>query len=82
MTLFVLSSDPVATRQEAQLAGVANAWDDVKDFKWLRAQRSPHWNVLPESERLAPEETEGLEGGATGGKERRPPPEEDDEDEI
>lgn len=30
---------------------VANAWEDVKDFKWHRAHRSPNWNVIPEDER-------------------------------
>ncbi|CAN0028694.1 unnamed protein product [Ectocarpus sp. 4 AP-2014] len=30
---------------------VTNAWGDVKDFKWHRAQQSPNWTVIPESER-------------------------------
>ncbi|CAM9814138.1 unnamed protein product [Ectocarpus fasciculatus] len=30
---------------------VANAWGDVKDFKWHRAQQSPNWTIIPESER-------------------------------
>lgn len=37
--------------QEAGLADVANAWEDVKDFKWHRAQKSPNWSVIPESDR-------------------------------
>eukprot|EP00051_Salpingoeca_urceolata_P020324 m.303922 g.303922 ORF g.303922 m.303922 type:complete len:105 (-) comp19596_c0_seq13:2153-2467(-) len=29
-----------------------NMWDQVDDFKWLKAgQPSPHWSVLPESQR-------------------------------
>ena len=23
-----------------------NLWDQVDDFKWLRAERSPHWSTL------------------------------------
>lgn len=37
--------------QEAELHEVTNAWEDVKDFKWHRVQRSPNWDVLPDSER-------------------------------
>ncbi|KAH7322807.1 tubulin binding cofactor C-domain-containing protein [Stachybotrys elegans] len=29
-----------------------NQWDQVDDFKWLKAGPSPHWNVLSASERL------------------------------
>ena len=29
-----------------------NKWNDVKDFKWLRAQHSPNWSELPEAERM------------------------------
>lgn len=57
--------------QTAQLAGTCNAWSKVKDFKWLRAQQSPHWSVLPEEERKgqgvaverAVERGTGKEGG-------------------
>ncbi len=27
-------------------------WSQVDDFKWLRAEQSPHWSVLPEAERV------------------------------
>ena len=37
--------------QAADLDKVANAWEDVKDFKWHRAHRSPNWDVIPEIER-------------------------------
>lgn len=30
-------------------------WDQVKDFKWLKSERSPHWAVVPEQERTFPE---------------------------
>lgn len=31
---------------------VKNMWDQVDDFKWLKAEASPHWSVLPEEERV------------------------------
>ena len=33
--------------------GVENLWRSVDDFKWLRAEASPNWSVLPEGERVA-----------------------------
>ncbi|SPO04428.1 related to tubulin folding cofactor C [Cephalotrichum gorgonifer] len=30
-----------------------NQWDQVDDFKWLKADHSPNWSVLPEEDRLA-----------------------------
>jgi hypothetical protein len=35
--------------------GEANLFDQVDDFKWLKATASPNWSVLPESEAV-PEE--------------------------
>ncbi|KAH7156916.1 tubulin binding cofactor C-domain-containing protein [Dactylonectria macrodidyma] len=32
-----------------------NQWDQVDDFKWLKADHSPNWATLPEEERLADE---------------------------
>lgn len=29
-----------------------NQWDQVDDFKWLKAEKSPNWSILPEEERL------------------------------
>jgi len=29
-----------------------NHWDEVDDFKWLKAEHSPNWSVLPEEERI------------------------------
>ncbi|OWO97966.1 tubulin-specific chaperone c [Marssonina coronariae] len=31
---------------------VANQWDQVDDFKWLKAEPSPNWSILPEAEIL------------------------------
>lgn len=28
-------------------------WDQVDDFKWLKAEHSPNWSVLPEEKRIA-----------------------------
>ncbi|KAI0127643.1 tubulin binding cofactor C [Xylariales sp. AK1849] len=39
----------------AQETGSKNQWDQVDDFKWLKTEPSPNWNVLPEEKRL-PEE--------------------------
>ncbi|KAK1753086.1 tubulin binding cofactor C-domain-containing protein [Echria macrotheca] len=32
-----------------------NQWDQVDDFKWLKADHSPNWSILPEEERLGAE---------------------------
>jgi hypothetical protein len=29
-----------------------NQWNQVDDFKWLKAVQSPNWNILSESQRL------------------------------
>ncbi|KAF4637934.1 hypothetical protein G7Y89_g164 [Cudoniella acicularis] len=31
---------------------IQNRWDQVDDFKWLKAEHSPNWSVLPEEQRL------------------------------
>jgi hypothetical protein len=36
-------------------APLINHWDQVDDFKWLKAEHSPNWSTLPEEERI-PEE--------------------------
>eukprot|EP01064_Diplonema_japonicum_P035413 TRINITY_DN7661_c0_g1_i1.p1 TRINITY_DN7661_c0_g1~~TRINITY_DN7661_c0_g1_i1.p1 ORF type:complete len:303 (+),score=94.67 TRINITY_DN7661_c0_g1_i1:66-911(+) len=33
------------------LGGYVNKWDQVNDFKWLKAQHSPNWHIIPEEER-------------------------------
>ena len=30
-----------------------NHWDQIDDFKWLKAEPSPHFSILPESDRIA-----------------------------
>ena len=32
-----------------------NQWDQVDDFKWLKAEHSPNWSILPEFQRLKEE---------------------------
>lgn len=32
-----------------------NQWDQVDDFKWLKADHSPNWTTLAEDEMLADE---------------------------
>ncbi|KAI9901313.1 hypothetical protein N3K66_003130 [Trichothecium roseum] len=34
---------------------VVNQWDQVDDFKWLKADHSPNWATLSETERLGPD---------------------------
>lgn len=29
-----------------------NQWDQVDDFKWLKAEHSPNWSIVPEDEVL------------------------------
>ncbi|KZM22582.1 uncharacterized protein EKO05_0009573 [Ascochyta rabiei] len=33
---------------------VKNQWDQIDDFKWLKAEQSPNWSILPEEERMVP----------------------------
>jgi len=34
---------------------IKNHWDQVDDFKWLKAEHSPNWSILPEEQRLRSE---------------------------
>jgi hypothetical protein len=44
---------PLPERYEiAEDEGVENQWRNVDDFKWLRAEPSPNWSVLPEEKRI------------------------------
>lgn len=43
-----------ALEKDVRLSNVTNAWEDVKDFKWHRAQKSPNWGVIPEAEKVTP----------------------------
>ncbi|KAH6873099.1 tubulin folding cofactor C [Alternaria rosae] len=41
-----------------------NQWDQIDDFKWLKAEPSPHFNLLPEAERISEDAwNEKLPGG-------------------
>lgn len=37
-----------------EVRAVRNQWDQIDDFKWLKAEQSPNWSILPEGERVAP----------------------------
>ncbi len=56
---------PPPPTQTALLAGTRNAWQEVKDFKWLRTQQSPNWSVLPEAARGEEEVVEAVAEGGT-----------------
>jgi len=32
-----------------------NHWDQVDDFKWLKAEHSPNWSILPEEQMISEE---------------------------
>ena len=32
-----------------------NMWDQVDDFKWLKAEKSPNWGVMSEEDRTTEE---------------------------
>lgn len=37
------------------MAQSENQWNQIDDFKWLKAEQSPHFTILPEPERVAEE---------------------------
>lgn len=39
-----------ATPRQVPTMPTGQAWRDVQDFKWLKAQHSPHWSLLPDAE--------------------------------
>lgn len=43
-----------------------NQWDQVDDFKWLKADHSPNWSTLSESETLGNEIWEKVVPGQPG----------------
>ena len=47
-------------------APVQNHWDQVDDFKWLKAEHSPNWSILPETERLQEEVWTTVDPGGQG----------------
>jgi len=47
---------------------VENQWDQVDDFKWLKAEHSPNWSILPRAQRLKEDIwTETVPGGPGAG---------------
>lgn len=45
---------------------VENQWDQVDDFKWLKAGHSPNWTTLSEAGRLGQEMWEKVVPGQLG----------------
>ncbi|OAL54919.1 TBCC-domain-containing protein [Pyrenochaeta sp. DS3sAY3a] len=41
-----------ATYMTPELSQTANQWDQIDDFKWLKAEPSPHFSILPEEQRV------------------------------
>lgn len=46
---------PIPGSQNVTDESIENQWDQVDDFKWLKAEPSPNWTILPEEERLKEE---------------------------
>jgi hypothetical protein len=46
--------------------GETNMFDQVDDFKWLKAGPSPNWSVLPESEAIPKEAWKRALAGGSG----------------
>lgn len=50
---MILYTDMVLEQtDQAGEIGSDNQWDRVDDFKWLKAESSPNWRVLPEERRI------------------------------
>lgn len=43
-----------------------NQWNEVDDFKWLKAGHSPNWTTLSENERLSDEAWRNVVPGQPG----------------
>ncbi|CAM9607684.1 unnamed protein product, partial [Phaeothamnion confervicola] len=39
---------PAPTAPGTAALPLMDAWKDIKDFRWLRTQQSPHWSIMPE----------------------------------
>jgi hypothetical protein len=44
----------------------ANQWDQIDDFKWLKAEPSPHFSILPEDQRVPDEVWQDQVSGGQG----------------
>jgi hypothetical protein len=42
---------------------VQNQWNQVDDFKWLKAEHSPNWSIIPEEQRLNEDTWATVPGG-------------------
>ncbi|KAK8075905.1 tubulin binding cofactor C [Apiospora phragmitis] len=54
-TYYVVTDTESWNKQtgKAEEVGSENQWDQVDDFKWLKAESSPNWRVLPQEARIA-----------------------------
>jgi len=43
-----------------------NMWNQVDDFKWLKSEHSPNWEVMPEQERVERTVWDGIKGKEVG----------------
>lgn len=50
----------------SQEAPVQNQWDQVDDFKWLKAEHSPNWSILPDENKLNDEVWTNVVPGGPG----------------
>jgi hypothetical protein len=48
------------------ISQTANQWDQIDDFKWLKAEPSPHFSILPEDQRVPDEVWKEQVSGARG----------------
>lgn len=35
-----------------EISTTPNQWDQIDDFKWLKAEPSPHFSLLPKADRI------------------------------
>ncbi|OAA59202.1 tubulin-specific chaperone [Niveomyces insectorum RCEF 264] len=57
---------PIPTCYMKNRDDAKNQWNQVDDFKWLKADHSPNWCVLPEAERLPETVWTGIVAGGPG----------------
>ena len=51
--MFVANSSNQVGQQAGSLR--QNCWDQVQDFNWHRAEKSPNWSVLPDQDSVSKE---------------------------
>ncbi|CAD7967892.1 unnamed protein product [Amoebophrya sp. A120] len=47
------NSEDTSTTHSTTPSAKVNMWSDVKDFKWLRREKSPNWELLNQQEQVA-----------------------------